>query len=60
MRSGVKRIDSWVDTKFGNSSGIQVSEGGGGGRIGKIISRHIDGRLRRCNGSLSGVEVIHS
>ena len=46
-RDGVKRVDSGVDTELGNrtrqhSGGVKVSEGGGGSRIGKIISRHVD------------------
>ena len=45
---GVQGIDSGVDAKLGNRSGehgggIQMSEGGRGGRIGKIIGGHIDG-----------------
>jgi hypothetical protein len=36
-----------------HSGGIQVSAGGGRGRIGKIISQYIDS-LHICNGSLSG------
>eukprot|EP01083_Nonionella_stella_P023190 64104_1 len=57
-RSGVKRIDSGVNSQLGNgtgkhSGGIQVSKGGGGGRIGKIIGRYVYG-LYGGNGSLSG------
>mmetsp|Transcript_20622 Transcript_20622/g.35423 ORF Transcript_20622/g.35423 Transcript_20622/m.35423 type:complete len:548 (+) Transcript_20622:132-1775(+) len=53
---GVKRIDSGVDTQLSNgtgkhSGGIQVCEGGSGGRIRKIISRHVDS-LDGGNGSL--------
>jgi hypothetical protein len=45
--SGVKGIDSGVDTDFGKSTrqhsgGIKMSESGGGSGIGKIISGHID------------------
>mmetsp|Transcript_2155 Transcript_2155/g.4907 ORF Transcript_2155/g.4907 Transcript_2155/m.4907 type:complete len:511 (-) Transcript_2155:15-1547(-) len=54
----VQRVDSWVDSQLGDlagqhSGGIQVSEGGGWGRIGQIIGRDIDG-LHRGNGSLGG------
>ena len=44
----VKGIDGGVDAELGNttgkhSGGIQVSERGGGGGIGQIISGHVDG-----------------
>ncbi len=53
---GVKRVDSRVDTKLGNgtgqhSRGVQVGEGGGGSRVGQIISGHVDG-LHRGDGTL--------
>jgi len=45
---GVKGIDSGVDTQLGDttgqdSGGVQVSEGGSGGRISQIVSGHVDG-----------------
>mmetsp|Transcript_9612 Transcript_9612/g.12697 ORF Transcript_9612/g.12697 Transcript_9612/m.12697 type:complete len:372 (-) Transcript_9612:145-1260(-) len=57
-RSRVKRIDSGVNTQLSNgtrqhSCGIQVSKSGGGCRICKIISRHINS-LHRGDGSLGG------
>lgn len=47
---GVQGVDSGVDTQLSNgtgqhSGGVQVSEGGGGGRISQIVSGHIDGLL---------------
>lgn len=44
----VQGVDSGVDTQLSDgtgqhSGGVQVSEGGGGGRVSQIISRHIDG-----------------
>lgn len=47
-RLGVKRVDSGVDTQFGDttgqdSGGVQVSEGGSGGRVSQVISGHVDG-----------------
>ena len=55
---GIEGIDSGVDTQFGDGSGqhsggVQVSKGGGGGRIGQVISGHING-LYGCDGSLFG------
>ena len=55
---GVEGIDGGVDTKLGNGTGkdgggVQVSEGGGRGGIGKIIGRHVDG-LDGGNGTLGG------
>mmetsp|Transcript_41840 Transcript_41840/g.126881 ORF Transcript_41840/g.126881 Transcript_41840/m.126881 type:complete len:271 (+) Transcript_41840:322-1134(+) len=55
---GVKRVDSGVNSKLSDRTGkhcgcIQVSEGGGRSRIGKVISRHVDS-LHRGNGSLGG------
>lgn len=45
---GVQRVDSWVDTQLGDttgkhSGGVQVGEGGGGSRVSQIVSRHVDG-----------------
>lgn len=45
---GVQGVDSGVDTQLSDgagqhSSGIQVSEGCGGGGVSQVISRHIDG-----------------
>lgn len=45
---GVEGVDSGVDTQLGDttrqhSGGVQVSEGGGGGRISQIVSGHVDG-----------------
>mmetsp|Transcript_35100 Transcript_35100/g.73103 ORF Transcript_35100/g.73103 Transcript_35100/m.73103 type:complete len:448 (+) Transcript_35100:278-1621(+) len=56
--SGIKGIDSGVDTQLSNRTGqhscsVQVSKGCGRGRIRKIISRHVDS-LHRGNGSLGG------
>lgn len=47
-RLGVERVDSRVDTQLGNttgqhSGGVQVGKGGGGGRVGQIVSRDVDG-----------------
>ena len=55
---GVEGIDGGVDTKLGNGTGkdgggVQVSEGGGRGGIGKIISGH-EHSLDGGNGSLGG------
>ena len=55
---GVQRVDSGVDTQLGDttgqhSGGIQVSEGGGGGRVSQIVSGHVDG-LDGGNGTLVG------
>jgi peptide chain release factor 1 len=55
-RGRVEGVDSGVDTELRDStrkhsSGIKVSEGGSGSRIGKIISRDIDG-LDGGNGTL--------
>ena len=54
----VERIHSRVDTSLSNrsgehSGGVQVSEGGGWGRVSQIVSRHVDG-LDRGNGTLLG------
>lgn len=45
---GVERVDSGVDTQLGDttrqhSGGVQVSEGGSGGRISQIVSGHVNG-----------------
>lgn len=45
---GIQWVDSGVDTQLSDgagqhSGGIQVSEGGGRGRVSQIISGHIDG-----------------
>ena len=55
---GVERIDGGVDTQLGDttgqdSGGVQMGEGGGRGRIGQIISGHVDG-LDGSDGSLLG------
>jgi len=47
-RLGVQRVDGGVDTELSNttrqdSGGVQMGEGGGGGRIGQIIGGDIDG-----------------
>lgn len=57
-RLGVKWVDSGVDTQLRNttrqhSGGVQVSEGGGGGGIRQIVSRHVNG-LDGGNGTLLG------
>merc|ERR1739844_611711 len=54
----VEGIHSRVDTSLSNrsgehSGGVQVSEGGGWGRVSQVISRHVDG-LDRGNGALLG------
>merc|ERR1712024_147851 len=54
----VERIHSRVDTSLSNrsgehSGGVQVSEGGGWGRVSQVVSRHVDG-LDRGNGTLLG------
>eukprot|EP00043_Microstomoeca_roanoka_P001490 m.33042 g.33042 ORF g.33042 m.33042 type:complete len:558 (+) comp10850_c1_seq1:312-1985(+) len=65
----VKGIDGRVDTQFGNttrkhSGGIQVSKSGGRGRIGQIISRHVDSldggdgtKVGGCDTLLKGTHV---
>ena len=55
---GVKGIDSGVDTQLGDGTGqdggsVQVSEGGGRGGIGQIVSGHVDG-LHGGDGTLLG------
>jgi hypothetical protein len=55
---GVERVDSRVDTQLRDttgqdSGGVQVSEGGGRGRISQIISRDVDG-LDGSDGTLLG------
>lgn len=55
---GVERVDSGVDTQLGDttgqdSGGVQVSEGGSGGRVSQIVSGHVDG-LDGSNGTLLG------
>jgi len=55
---GVEGIDGGVDTQLGDttrqdSGGVQMGEGGGGGGISKIVSRHVDG-LDGGNGTLGG------
>lgn len=57
-RVGVEGVDSGVDTQLRDSTrqhsgGIQVSEGGGRGRIGQIISGHVNS-LDRGDGTLLG------
>ena len=57
-RGGIEGIDSWVDTQLSDgagqdSGGVQVSEGGGRGGIGQIVSGHVDG-LHRGDGALLG------
>jgi hypothetical protein len=55
---GVEGVDSGVDTQLGDttgqdSGGVQMGEGGGGGRVSQIVSRDVDG-LDGSNGSLLG------
>lgn len=55
---GIKRVDGGVDTQLGDttgqdSGGVQVSEGGGRGRISQIVSRDVDS-LDGSNGTLLG------
>ena len=55
---GIEGIDSGVDTQLCDSAGqhsggVQVSEGGGRGGIGQIVSRHVDG-LNGSDGTLLG------
>merc|ERR1711955_157317 len=64
--SGVKRIHSGVDSTFGHrfgqySGGVQVSEGGGRGRVSQVISWYVNG-LDRSNGTLlgGGNSLLHS
>lgn len=57
-RGRVERVDSGVDTQLGDttrqdSGGVQMGEGGGGGRISQIVSRDVDG-LDGSNGTLLG------
>lgn len=51
---GVQGVDSWVDSQLSDgagqhSCGVQVSEGGGGGRVSQIVSWHIDGLIERMS-----------
>ena len=66
---GVKGVDSWVDTQLGDGTrkhggGIQVSEGGGGGRIGQIVGGDVyglngsDRTLLGCSDTLLPGKVI--
>lgn len=55
---GVEGVDGGVDTKLGNttrqhSGGVQVGEGGGGGRVSQVIGGHVNG-LHGGNGTLLG------
>ena len=55
---GVEGVDGGIDTKLGDttgqhSGGVQVGEGGGGGRVSQVIGGHVDG-LDRGNGTLLG------
>jgi hypothetical protein len=55
---GVERVDSGVDAQLGDttgqdSGGVQMGEGGGGGRVSQIVSGHVDG-LDGGNGTLGG------
>ncbi|MPC09777.1 hypothetical protein E2C01_002395 [Portunus trituberculatus] len=63
---GVEGIHSGVDAQLSNASrkhsgGIQVSEGGGWGRVSQVISRHIDS-LHRGDGTLlsGGNTFLHA
>ena len=54
----IEGIDSGVDAQLGDGSGqhgggVQVSEGGGRGGIGQIVSGHVDG-LHGGDGTLLG------
>lgn len=64
-RLGVERVNSGVDTQLGDTTGqdsgsVQVSEGGGGGRVSQVISGDIDG-LDGGNGTLlsGGDTLLH-
>ena len=59
---GIEGIHGGVDAQLGNatgqhSSGVQVSEGGGGGGISQIVSGHVDG-LGRARSAYNGVVSI--
>lgn len=63
---GVEGVDGRVDTQLGDttrqdSGGVQVSEGGGGGRVSQVVSRHVD-RLDGSNRALvgGGDTLLHS
>merc|ERR1719159_2340717 len=63
---GVQRVDGWVDTQLRDTSGkhsggVQVSEGGGGGRVSQVIGGHVDG-LHGCDGTLvrGGNTLLHT
>merc|ERR1739844_291380 len=58
----VEGIHSRGDTSLSNrsgqhSGGVQVSEGGGWGRVSQVVSRHVDG-LDRGNGALRGGDSL--
>lgn len=51
---GVQGVNSGVDSQLSDgagqhSCGVQVSEGGGGGRVSQIVSWHIDGLIERMS-----------
>jgi len=54
-RAAGERVDGWVDPAFDDlaaevGGGVQVRKGGGGGRIGVIVGRDVDG-LHGSDGS---------
>eukprot|EP00049_Salpingoeca_infusionum_P017038 m.351566 g.351566 ORF g.351566 m.351566 type:complete len:400 (-) comp16279_c0_seq1:777-1976(-) len=60
---GVKRIDGWVDTQLGNTTGkhsgsIQMGKGCGWGWISQIISWHVDGLDRGDRTELGGCDTL--
>lgn len=55
---GIEGVDGRVDTQLGDGSrqdsgGVQVSKGGGWGRVSQVVSGHIDG-LHGGDGALLG------
>lgn len=57
---GIQGVDSGVDAQLSDGAGqhgggVQVSEGGGRGRVSQIISGHIDGLVERNDQELSAI-----
>lgn len=58
---GVQRVHGRVDAQLSDgagqdSSGVQVGKGGGGGRVGQVVSWHVDG-LGRWEGTVGPRQV---
>src|SRR5208282_2379903 len=48
---GVERVHRWVDAELGDGAAqhngrVQVGKGGGRGRVGEVVGRHVDGLHR--------------